>query len=831
MYSDGSVRKWSKIDSTLVWESRQSWALNSDLDSVELQENSGVAVADDGRVFALYRDTLFCWDMDGNFSFSEEIDGPTEKLLLKGNEIMVVGKLEASSNRLSIWSLDASNILVKSYLKLSSKSYRIGSMGEVISLDTNQITVFSDITESFDSKVVEIPNSLHSQFENFELSSVSSTTGIILVTFSSPNDYEDRVIVIQKPSFKITTTDLFGKCAALSGIISCVQYRQNSEIILVKEIDSKDLSTLSVKTFPYPRHGGVATVHPLFLEGKLMNVVVGNDESFSLVGAKIMYWTREEALASVSDAQFIDSVPHSAFLDALDGSSKEEKESQFPSFLPRLNAQFREITNFIHSLKNIENILPENIANYFQVSRKRFGLQKMLLILSECGKIFAFDAETGDDIWSIYLGPVAYNKFFVIRSKLTSGAMSPEIAIFLKSHVGNIDCVIIDVTSASVVERLPVKTAPEALDKIIATRLFDDDLRSLLLLLNKDGGFEILPATKAARSVFESTMDGIYWQERLDDSLHGLAVIPPFRRVDTIWKLNFSNSGEMISAIVDAPKGRVPTLYDTMVAGGPLVRRYINPNLLAIATASRGYDESSSYIQNPPAVRLYLLDGITGSVLRTIVQKDGEGPVRLHIVENIVLAAYFNRKEQRHELTIIELFHGDDFSETKIPSFIQQTYILPGSVESIGSTRTKFGVTTKEFIFALSSNQVLGVPRSLLNPRRGFSRTPTSEEKAAGLLPYNPVIPFSPQNMLSHVNPINHVRYIISSHTEMESTSLVLAYGLDMMVTQVAPAEKFDVLNEDFNLPFLLATVSAVAIGIIVSGHFASKKSLALKWE
>ena len=50
----------------------------------------------------------------------------------------------------------------------------------------------------------------------------------------------------------------------------------------------------------------------------------------------------------------------------------------------------------------------------------------------------------------------------------------------------------------------------------------------------------------------------------------------------------------------------------------------------------------------------------------------------------------------------------------------------------------------------------------------------------------------------------------------MESTSLVLAYGIDIFGTRVTPSAAFDILGKAFNKLSLVATVAALAVGVFV---------------
>ena len=70
----------------------------------------------------------------------------------------------------------------------------------------------------------------------------------------------------------------------------------------------------------------------------------------------------------------------------------------------------------------------------------------------------------------------------------------------------------------------------------------------------------------------------------------------------------------------------------------------------------------------------------------------------------------------------------------------------------------------------------------------------------------------------------------MTSPALLESTSLVLGLGLDLFFTQVAPSGSFDVLSEGFSKSQLLATISALAAGLVVLRPLVRRKLLKQRW-
>jgi len=63
---------------------------------------------------------------------------------------------------------------------------------------------------------------------------------------------------------------------------------------------------------------------------------------------------------------------------------------------------------------------------------------------------------------------------------------------------------------------------------------------------------------------------------------------------------------------------------------------------------------------------------------------------------------------------------------------------------------------------------------------------------------YKPELPIATQRYLSYHLEFTSLDEIATFPSELESTSLVLAYGHDLFFTKVQPDNPFDILDEDF---------------------------------
>jgi hypothetical protein len=109
-------------------------------------------------------------------------------------------------------------------------------------------------------------------------------------------------------------------------------------------------------------------------------------------------------------------------------------------------------------------------------------------------------------------------------------------------------------------------------------------------------------------------------------------------------------------------------------------------------------------------------------------------------------------------------------------------------------------------------DQVVSVPRRFLDPRRPFHK-PTKDDAEEMLLPYEPLIPPDARWVVSADERIAGVSKVVTTSTLLESTSRVLAFGIDIFAGAVTPSKAFDILSDDFNKVQLIITL----VGLIVA--------------
>lgn len=98
------------------------------------------------------------------------------------------------------------------------------------------------------------------------------------------------------------------------------------------------------------------------------------------------------------------------------------------------------------------------------------------------------------------------------------------------------------------------------------------------------------------------------------------------------------------------------------------------------------------------------------------------------------------------------------------------------------------------------------------------------------LIPYSPVLSIDPKWIVTHKLRVAGVRGILASPTMLESTSQLLAYGLDLFGSSVSPSGRFDVLSRDFNVAQLVATTLALLGATAILKPIVARKQLHERW-
>ena len=92
-------------------------------------------------------------------------------------------------------------------------------------------------------------------------------------------------------------------------------------------------------------------------------------------------------------------------------------------------------------------------------------------------------------------------------------------------------------------------------------------------------------------------------------------------------------------------------------------------------------------------------------------------------------------------------------------------------------------------------------------------------------------LPLAPQSFASLDHTIARVHSIAPLPSDMESTTHVLAWGLDVYYVLLRPARGFDMLQEDFSFALLIVALTALTVGVVVVSRLLASAKLRAQWQ
>ena len=353
---------------------------------------------------------------------------------------------------------------------------------------------------------------------------------------------------------------------------------------------------------------------------------------------------------------------------------------------------------------------------------------------------------------------------------------------------------------------------------------------------------ELRTITRSKYSILEKVPDREFTYQVEDSGLSGKALKGnlwyfPLPTGQNIISISSANPSETIASI-GKPLGDRTVLY-----------KYLNPNAILVLASEVTTINLS----------VYLLDAISGALLYSTHHSsvDFSRPISSLVSENWFTysfstfpnSTFFSRG---HHLVMAECYESElpndrgplgasqNYSAvvpplatpgSLKPNIISQTYQIPEEITRMTSTQTTQGISSRELVATLShSKGIVSIPHYVLDPRRPVDK-PTSQQAEEGLIQYNAVIEFDPKWYLTHFNEVLGIEHMISSPSDMESTSLVFAYGLDVFGTRVAPSFAFDILGPSFNKVQLVLTVVALTAGVFVVAPLIARKQTNQLWQ
>lgn len=468
--------------------------------------------------------------------------------------------------------------------------------------------------------------------------------------------------------------------------------------------------------------------------------------------------------------------------------------------------------------------------------RDRFGLKKMIVLLTRRGKIFGIDTFTGEVNWKLFNNDFATttresNHVSLILTKQSDNEVADSRAIVIhpKGLILNLNPITGDM--------LGVKNLSRSIKQVAQAEIDDIDYTRGVIILDTQDKVHVYPENLVEQVKINIHKYYITIVDRSPPNLTGYKFVIESNSIvpKEVWKFPINETEKIINLSIKRIDEEIHSPARVLGDRG-ILYKYVNPNLIALMTEGTVGDPCAPE-QN---LNIYLIDGVTGALIHLIHHPKSRGSSEMVHSENWLVYSYYNTKSRRTEISSLEMFEGihqvnssafSSLTRSHIkPKLIEhKSFIFPSGINAMIDTVTLRGMTNRHIIVALPNGGLLEIPKIFLDPRRPINML--MEHREEGLIPYMPELPIPSESMLNYDQTLLAVRRIVTSPAILESTSLVFAYGLDLFFTRVTPSKTFDILKDDFDHVLITGVLIFLVVASLVSKYLAQRKALHAAWK
>ncbi|KAG6553490.1 hypothetical protein Mapa_004402 [Marchantia paleacea] len=892
---DGSnVRAWHLPDGALVWESLLLPSLGSVASLLVLPIDINNDRMNDMLIFSgsmLY--ALSCHD--GGIIWKADLRSLREDLVIKKVSLSSEGTLSG------VGFSEVSGLVIVDIDLRFGDIRKINPVGISEALDTKELMLVNGVAVALDAGSttvvtaliktggdVKIVETLLSDLVSAEVKSAQILPTTLEGAVALRVNGKVVVVKVDSATGQLSVLEVLESSVVLSNSLNVVESKHATAIVELTEeggsigkftlrvVYANSWSTDAVKdSVNLESHRGL--IRKVFLNAYLRTdrsygfraLVVGEDDSLSLLQQGEVVWTREDGLASIIDT-WTSELPLER-----DRHPVSEVEHDLADWL-RGHWLKLKATLFLASAEELAAVqaLRLHSSDKTKMARDHNGFRKLLIVLTKAGKVIALHTGDGRIVWSVLLpGLRAESGISKVPLRLKPWQVphqhaldeNPVVLVVGRSKGISDSTGILSWVDVYKGKELRSSKLNFFVKLMIPLPFTDTSEQRLHLFIDDKQKAHVFPATEESLSLFlkhkpnvvyhivdkeKGTIVGYTIKNMVDGITEGETDGHVFH-TEPIWSVIFPSETEVISTVVTRRPDEAVHTQSKILGSRDVLYKYLNKNLIFVATVT---PKAAQHIGNatPEEAGLvaYLIDTVTGRVLHRVSHPFMQGPVHAVFNENWVVYHYFNLKMYRYEMSVIEIYDqnrmGDKgvvqlmlgrhnasspVSSYSIPSIEvkTQTYFFTFSVKAMTVTSTARGITGKHILVGTVNDQVLALDKRFFDPRRTVS--PSQAEREEGIIPLTDAIPIFPQSYITHVHQVEGLRGILTVPARLESTSLVFTYGLDLFFTRTAPSRTYDSLTEDFSYALLLITIVALIIGIVVTWILSERKELGEKWK
>ncbi|XP_060614800.2 ER membrane protein complex subunit 1 [Anolis sagrei] len=551
-------------------------------------------------------------------------------------------------------------------------------------------------------------------------------------------------------------------------------------------------------------------------------------------------WSREESLAEVVSLEMVD-LPLTGAQAELEGEFGKKADGLLGMFLKRLSSQLillqawtAHLWKMFYDARKPRSQI-KNEVNIDNLARDEFNLQKMIVVVTASGKLFGIESSSGTILWKQYLQDVKPGSSFKLMVQRTTAHFPhpPQCTLLVKDKESGLSSLFVFNPIFGRWSQVAPPALPRPVLQSLLLPIMDQDYAKVLLLIDDEYKVTVFPATRNVLRQLEEMAPSVSFY--LADAERGKLMGRRLRKdltTEETWEISIPPDLQRIVTVKGKKANEHVHSQGRVMGDRSVLYKSLNPNLLAVVTESVDSHQERTFIG------IYLIDGVTGRIIHSSVQKKAKGPVHIVHSENWVVYQYWNAKARRNEFTVLELYEGTEqhnataFSSLDrplLPQVLQQSYIFPSAICAMEVTITERGITSRHLLIGLPSGAILSLPKALLDPRR--PEIPTEQTREENLIPYSPDVQIHAERFINYNQTISRMRGIYTAPSGLESTCLVVAYGLDLYQTRVYPSKQFDVLKDDYDYVLISSVLFGLVFATMITKRLAQVKLLNRAWR
>ncbi|XP_013142194.1 PREDICTED: ER membrane protein complex subunit 1 [Papilio polytes] len=308
-------------------------------------------------------------------------------------------------------------------------------------------------------------------------------------------------------------------------------------------------------------------------------VVNGADDAIHLMqqGGRVL-WSREEALANVVAAEFVD-LPVSDTDAAIESEFDHKEGSIWAAFSRRLHSQYQQLQTLLVSLQSDRDVVHSSTED---LVRDYFNLHKVIVLVTEVGKIFGIDNLSGEILWHRFESSLDTEAVSVFSRRSARHPPYDAYLTIVGKHQESGNGVLISVnpiTGELLGERV-LQLGGRLLQSALLHRPDEEKLHGLVVLYD-DESVQVFP--KSSEPLVDDMY--LYVAEAETAKVQGYALKYNGRTAiaQKIWSLDLGSNGHRIVSVAARRSQRTHSpgraLYDRSV-----LYKYNNPNLVLFIT-------------------------------------------------------------------------------------------------------------------------------------------------------------------------------------------------------------------------------------------------------